>query len=89
MSRIARVVPLGLLLLSFASLFSPRGAETVPLFSGRQGLMCGSCHFDPNGGGPRNELGFGYVKNRHGLLPEPESKWAELEISNRVAENVL
>jgi hypothetical protein len=69
------------------SLLSPRGAETVPLFSGREGLLCGSCHFDPNGGGPRNELGFGYSKNRHALLPEPEGKWSELDLVNRVGED--
>lgn len=86
--RFLRATPGLLLLLSVVSLLWPRGAETVPLFAGREGLLCGSCHFDPNGGGPRNELGFGYAKNRHALIPESDSPWAELDLSNRVADNV-
>jgi hypothetical protein len=49
--------------------------------------MCQSCHFDPNGGGPRNEFGFAYAKNRHSLEPEPaEMPWGELTLTNRVSD---
>jgi chromosome segregation protein len=51
MRRVLHLIPVLLLVCSLASLFGARQAETVPLFAARQGLMCGTCHFDPNGGG--------------------------------------
>jgi len=89
MRRVLHVVPAVLLLSSIASLMLARRGESVPLFAARQGLMCGTCHFDPNGGGPRNEFGFAYAKNRHSLAPDGEdAPWGTLDLSNRVADNV-
>ena len=89
MHRALRAVPAALFLLSLASLaFLPRGARTVPLYAARTGLQCSSCHFDPNGGGPRNEFGFTFAKNRHRIEAEPEGgEWADLSLTNRVGEN--
>jgi hypothetical protein len=88
-----RGLPWLLLTLSLAllltSVVAPRRAETVPLWAARTGLMCQSCHFDPNGGGPRNEFGFAYARNRHMLVPEDSaSHWAGLDVTNRVGETM-
>jgi hypothetical protein len=89
MRRMLRLIPVLLLACCLTALFGARGAETVPLFAARQGLMCGTCHFDPNGGGPRNEFGFAYGKNRHSLSPDGEdAPWGTIELSNRLGENV-
>jgi hypothetical protein len=84
-----RAIPVALLLASLSALLLPRGAQPVPLYAARTGLMCQSCHFDPNGGGPRNEFGFAFARNRHALEPEgEESPWHDLNLSNRVGDNV-
>lgn len=90
MRRPVRAVPVALLALSAASLLLvPRGGETLPLYAARTGLECQTCHFDPNGGGPRNEFGFAFAKNRHRIEPEGEnSPWKDLNLANRVADNV-
>jgi hypothetical protein len=90
MRRVLHLIPALLLLCSLGLLFTARKAQTVPLYAARQGLMCGTCHFDPNGGGPRNELGFAYEKNRHSLVPEGEdAPWGDVQsLSNRVSDNV-
>ncbi len=89
MRRLLPSIPVLLLACSLASLFAARRGETLPLYAARQGLMCGTCHFDPNGGGPRNEFGFAYEKNRHSLAPDDaDAPWGELNLSNRVADNV-
>src|SRR5205814_408906 len=84
-----RAIPLLLLALPLATL-QTRPAATVPLFAARTGLMCGTCHFDPNGGGPRNEYGFSFARNRHSLAADPDtlSPWHDLDVTNRVGENV-
>ncbi len=83
-----RLVPAFLLLVSLASLFAARGAGTVPLYAARNSLQCQTCHFDGNGGGPRNEFGFAFAKNRHALEPEGESSpWKDLALANRVGES--
>jgi hypothetical protein len=88
MRRLLRLAPLLLLTASLAALFSPRGARTVPLYAARTGLMCQSCHFDPNGGGPRNEFGFAYAMKRHSLESEPDSTlWSDLALTNRVSDS--
>ena len=88
MRRLLRAAPFVLFAAALVSLVLPRRAQTVPLYAARTGLMCQSCHFDPNGGGPRNEFGFNYAKNRHALEPETgEKPWGELNLTNRVAEN--
>ena len=81
---VALLVAVSLILLAL-----PFRVQSVPLYAARQGLMCQTCHFDPNGGGPRNEFGFGFAKNRHLLTPEDStSRWADLSLSNRVGENM-
>jgi hypothetical protein len=87
MRPLSRAVPALLAMLPLAVLALPRPVGSVPLYAARQGLMCRSCHFDPNGGGPRNEFGFGFAKNRHLLAPEDStSRWAGLDVANRVGE---
>jgi hypothetical protein len=66
-----------------------RGGQSLPLYATRTGLMCGSCHFDPNGGGPRNEFGFAFARNRHRLEPEDStSQWHDLSVVNKLGDNV-
>ncbi|MBI1798602.1 MAG: hypothetical protein HYR73_02825 [Candidatus Eisenbacteria bacterium] len=89
MRRWFRAVPVVLLSISLLLLLG-RPAATVPLYASRTGLMCGTCHFDPNGGGPRNEYGFSYARNRHSLEADPDtlSPWRDLNVVNRVSENL-
>jgi hypothetical protein len=84
---IIRAVPVVLLVASL-SLLLGRPAATVPLYAARTGLMCGTCHFDPNGGGPRNEYGFSFARNRHSLEADPDtlSPFHDLNLVNRVSE---
>jgi hypothetical protein len=87
MKALCRIVPFLLVALSLGLLAAPRRAQTVPLYAARNGLMCQSCHFDPNGGGPRSEFGFAFARNRHRLDPEDStSRWAGLAVTNRVGE---
>jgi hypothetical protein len=72
---------------AFAAAWFSRG-EALPLYAARTGLMCQSCHFDPNGGGPRNDFGFMFARNRHSLEPDTSGAWKDLDVSNRVAPNV-
>jgi hypothetical protein len=88
MPRAVRALAILLVCTPFAALLVPRGAGTVPLYAARNGLACGSCHFDPNGGGPRNEFGFAFAKNRHALEPEAEGAFKDLTLTNRVGENM-
>jgi hypothetical protein len=84
----ARAFLLTLALASSAAALAPRAAQSVPQYAARTGLACGTCHFDPNGGGPRNEFGFGFAAHRHALEAEPEgSPWADLTLANRVSES--
>ena len=83
-----RAVTVVVLLLALALVARPRRAETLPLYAARQGLMCRSCHFDPNGGGPRNEFGFAFAKNRHSLDPDTSGAWKDLDLTNRVGEKM-
>lgn len=90
MHRVLRAVPFALLLCSLVALFVSRGGETVPLYAARQGLLCQNCHFDPNGGGPRNDYGFAYARNRHSLEAEPDSTspWHDLDLTNKVGDRM-
>jgi hypothetical protein len=82
-----RAVPVLLVVASLIALFAPRGAVTLPLYAARTGLQCANCHFDPNGGGPRNDFGFMFARQRHSLTPEDTtSKWASLDVVNRVGD---
>lgn len=83
-----RAIPAVLAIVGIGMVAAPRGGDTVPLFAAREGLMCGTCHFDPNGGGPRNDFGFAYARNEHSIQPHPEgSPWADLSVVNRVGDN--
>jgi hypothetical protein len=53
-------------------------AAALPLYASREGAKCVGCHFDPNGGGIRNDHGFSYAKNRHSM--EPEDRWADVTV---------
>lgn len=66
---------------------APSLAPAVPLYAARTGLPCQTCHFDPNGGGPRNEFGFAYAKNRHSIEAESEGEFKDLALRNRVADD--
>jgi hypothetical protein len=89
MRRFLRLVPAALLIASLAVLALSRPGDTVPLFAARQGLMCQNCHFDPNGGGPRNDFGFAYARNRHSVDPEDStSQWADLDLTNKIGETM-
>jgi hypothetical protein len=57
-------------------------AQALPLYASREGKTCVTCHYDPNGGGMRNDFGFLYGKNRHGL--DTEAKWAKVTIDPRL-----
>jgi hypothetical protein len=83
-----RVLPIVILLAALANLCGAFRAESLPLYSARQGLKCQSCHFDPNGGGPRNESGFAFARNRHASEPDTTGPWQDLDLANRVSENL-
>src|SRR5215471_1222904 len=69
-------------------LFLSTPGESTPLYSTRTGLACANCHFDPNGGGPRNAFGFAYAKNRHSMDAETSGVFKDLDLTNRVSEQL-
>lgn len=88
MLRRTRLAPALLIAASIGSLASlPGTGRSVPLFAARTGLQCQTCHFDPNGGGPRTEFGFAYAKNRHALEPDTHEQWKDLGLRNRVGDD--
>jgi hypothetical protein len=89
MRGFARALSVLALALAVVALVRARG-ETVPLYAARTGNQCQTCHFDPNGGGPRNEFGFAFAKARHSLEPETDSTsaWGSLDLTNRIGEKM-
>jgi hypothetical protein len=65
--------------------FAGTRADALPLYATRQGFACATCHFDPQGGGPRNDFGFQFEKNRHALTPDV-GKWADLVLANKIGD---
>jgi hypothetical protein len=78
--RLALGMALGLVLSAVAS----PPVMSLPMYASREGAKCVSCHFDPNGGGLRNDFGFTYGKNRHSM--EPEDRWAEVTVNPQLNE---
>ena len=76
----AVVVATGLL----SGLAAAPPASALPLYATRQGLPCVACHFDPQGGGARREMGFLYERNRHDMAPE--ERWSDILLSNKVGD---
>ena len=82
---LARVLPairLALPVMVVVSIAAPPRAGAMPMYASREGKTCVSCHYDPNGGGMRNDFGFLYCKNRHGL--DTEKKWANVTVDPRL-----
>ncbi len=88
MRLVARAVPVLALIPLITVLISPPRARGLPLYAARTGLMCQSCHFDPNGGGPRNDFGFAFARNRHALAPDTSGAWKDLNLTNRIGETM-
>src|SRR5438034_10932367 len=86
--RPVRAVSLLLPVAALGSLLLSRGAHTLPLYAARTGNMCAQCHFDPNGGGPRNDFGFAFAKNRHSLAADTSGEWKDLNLTNHVGETM-
>src|SRR5262245_34567924 len=84
-----RVVPALIVSASLAPLFFlPAPGKSTPLYATRTGLACANCHFDPNGGGPRNAFGFAFAKNRHSTDAETEGAFKDLDLTNKVSEQL-
>jgi len=89
MRRFIRVFPLLLLAISLGTLLAAKRAQTTPQWAARTGNLCGQCHFDPNGGGPRNDYGFMFARNRHSTEPEVDpSPWKDLNLTNKIGETM-
>jgi hypothetical protein len=69
---------LGAVLSAAALVMAVAPVRALPLYASREGTKCASCHFDPNGGGMRNEFGFNYDKNRHSM--EEETKFGSVDV---------
>ena len=84
-----RVVPVLIVLAALAPLFLvPTTGKSTPLYAARTGLACVNCHFDPNGGGPRNAFGFAFAKNRHSTDAETDGAFKDLDLTNKVSEQL-
>ena len=89
MRRSLRVVPALIVSASLAPLlFLPAPGRSTPLYATRTGFPCATCHFDPNGGGPRNAFGFAFAKNRHSTDAETSGVFKDLDLTNKVSEQL-
>jgi hypothetical protein len=69
----------GVVVSLLVSMVAVPSLTALPIYASREGAKCVSCHFDPNGGGIRNDFGFTYGKNRHSM--EPEERWADVTVN--------
>ena len=84
-----RFVPALIVAASLAPLLLlPAPGSSTPLYATRTGLACVNCHFDPNGGGPRNAFGFAFAKNRHSTDAETSGVFKDLDLTNKVSEQL-
>ena len=84
-----RFVPALIVAASLAPLLLlPAPGSGTPLYATRTGLACVNCHFDPNGGGPRNAFGFAFAKNRHSTDAETSGVFKDLDLTNKVSEQL-
>src|SRR5499427_5195424 len=82
-----RAVPALIVAASLAPLaLLPAPGSGTPLYAARTGLACANCHFDPNGGGPRNAFGFAFAKNRHSTDAETDGAFKDLDLTNKIGE---
>lgn len=65
-----------------------RAGFPLPMYAARTGLQCRSCHFDPNGGGPRNSMGFSFARQRHDLAADPDTTWSMIPATNKLGDAV-
>ena len=79
-----RIHGIGLVPVVLYALVAHGVAHALPRYASREGKTCVSCHYDPNGGGMRNDFGFLYEKNRHGM--DTEDKWAKITVDPRLNE---
>lgn len=77
-------LPLAAALAAVVAAIHSAPAVALPLYASREGATCITCHVDPNGGGIRNDFGFVYLKNRHGM--EAEERWAKVTVDPRLNE---
>ena len=67
--------------------FIPTDTQALPIYAGRERMLCASCHVDPSGGGLRTAFGFDYLRNRHKLVPDdrfPELPTKQPEIVDKL-----
>jgi hypothetical protein len=84
LARLHPAIRLALPVMVAVGIAAPPRARAMPMYASREGKTCVSCHYDPNGGGMRNDFGFLYCKNRHGL--DTEAKWANVTVDPRLNE---
>ncbi len=75
-------------LLAVCAFAGARAGFPLPMYAARTGLQCRSCHFDPNGGGPRNQMGFTFEHQRHDLAADPDTTWSMIPSTNRIGDAI-
>ncbi len=79
----------GVTAIAILAIADPPTVDALPTYAARTGFTCVSCHFDPNGGGPRKDIGFLFARQRHDLTPDPDPRWQSLTGLTNVLEEVL
>ena len=62
---------------AMASSFAPRTVKALPIYAQRTGLVCGQCHVNPGGGGPRTAFGRAFAANGHRLPGKSSREWSD------------